>query len=169
MSEALSDEARERLADVVELQPTKNSELGKRWGMDSGSEVHGYLEDVLGEYYYRDDNSLIRATDEAAELVDVEPGVTNGGDGTPDAISVPPIQARAFAVLAGPGERSESVVSVLHAIREEYGMDPSTDDVREALQALRRKDVVEVVQRTVPTYRRTVEHSDLDVTETDGS
>jgi DNA-binding FadR family transcriptional regulator len=54
----------------------------------------------------------------------------------------------------------------LHSLREEYGVDPSTDEVRETLQSLRRKGVVEVIKRTVPTYRRTVERSAVDVTET---
>jgi hypothetical protein len=58
----LSEEARDRLADVVELQPTKNSELQDRWELDSGSDVHQYLESELSDYYYRDDNSLIRAS-----------------------------------------------------------------------------------------------------------
>jgi hypothetical protein len=165
-ADAISETARERLADVVELQPTKNSELQERWGLDSGSDVHRFLEDELGDYYYRDDDSLIRATDAAAELVDVEPGVSDDEDGTPEAIRVPELAAQVFAVLAGPEERSESVVAVLHALREEYGVDPSTDEVRETLQALRRKGVVEVIKRTVPTYRRTVERSAVEVTET---
>jgi len=67
---ALSDEARERLADIVELQPTKNSELQDRWGMDSGSDVHQYLENELKEYYYRNEDSLICATPEAVEVMD---------------------------------------------------------------------------------------------------
>jgi len=151
----LSDEARERLADVVRLQPTKNKELQDRWGLDSGSEVHGYLENELKEYYYRDENSLIRATAEAAELVDVEPGVVNEeGDGVPDVIRVPRLEAQTFDVLSGPDERSESVVSVLQRLREVHGVDPAVDDVRRALQSLRRKGVVEVVYRTVPTFRR---------------
>src|SRR6056297_2386496 len=124
----LSDEARERLADLVELQPTKNKELQERWGLDSGSEVHQYLENNLKEYYYRDDNSLIRATAEAADLVDVEPGVevTGGGDGdeVPSVIRVPDLEAKVFRVLAGPDDRSESVVSVLNKVRDEYDDDP---------------------------------------------
>lgn len=163
----LSETARERLADVVELQPTKNAELMDRWGIESGSEVHAYLEGELEEYYYRDENSLIRATDEAATLVDVEPGVSEDGDGTPDAVTVSRLAARAFEVLAGPEERSESVVSVLHSLRAAYDVDPSTDEVRTALNALRRKGVVETVQRTVPTYRRTVEREAVEVTVSD--
>jgi hypothetical protein len=165
---SLSSEARERLADVVELQPTKNGELMERWGMDSGSEVHGYLEGELGDYYYRDDSSLIRATDEAAELVDVEPGVSGGEDGTPDAVTVTELAAGAFEVLAGPDERSESVVSVLHSVRDADDVDPTTDEVREALNALKRKGVVETVQRTVPTYRRTVDRDAVTVTVSSG-
>ncbi|MCT9095897.1 DUF5797 family protein [Haloarchaeobius sp. HME9146] len=163
----LSDEARERLADVVELQPTKNGELQKRWGMESGSEVHQYLENELKEYYYRDDNSLIRATAEAAELVDVEPGVQadEDGDGTPTAVRVPELQAHIFEVLAGPEEDGQSVVSVLHAVRDAFDVDDdvSADEVRSALQALRRKGVVEVIYTTVPTFRLAVAREDIDV------
>jgi hypothetical protein len=164
----LSEEERERLADVVRLQPTKNSELGDRWGMESGSEVHSYLESHLSDYYYRDDNSLIRATDEAAALVDVEPGVESSDDGdgtgeTPDVVRVPEIEARVFAVVAGPDDRSESVVSVLRALREEYGIDPEAAEVRRALQSLRRKGVVTVERRTVPTFRRAPGTDDVQV------
>lgn len=164
---ALSEEARERLADVVELQPTKNGELADRWGMDGGSEVHSYLEDELGEYYYRDDNSLIRATAEAADLVDVEPGVTGGPETGVDSIRVPRLQAQVFEAVAGPDERSDSVVSVLHELRAAFDVDPTTDEVRDALGALRRKDVVEVEYRTVPTYRRSVDRDSLTVSVTD--
>jgi hypothetical protein len=147
----LSEEATQRLAAIVELQPTKNRELMERWGMESGSEVHQYLEGELSEYYYRDENSLIRATEEAAELVDVEPGLSEDESGT--TIRVSELESRAFAVLPGPEERSQSVVSTLQDLRAEFDADPSADDVREALQALKRKGVVEVVYRTVPTYR----------------
>lgn len=162
----LSDEGRERLADVVELQPTKNAELQERWGMESGSDVHRYLETELSEYYYRDENSLIRATEEAADLVDVEPGVSQGGDGS-QRIRVPELHARVFEVLADPDERSQSVVSVLQALRESFGIDPSADDVRDALQSLRRKGVVEVVYRTVPTYKLAVDRESVDVSVSD--
>lgn len=167
---ALSDEEKERLADVVRLQPTKNKELQDRWGLDSGSDVHRYLEDNLKEYYYRDDNSLIRATAEAAELVDVEPGVETDAEeeeGVPSVIRVPALEAKVFQVVAGPEERSESVVSVLNKIREQFGEDPDVEDVRRALQSLRRKGVVEVVYRTVPTFRLAVERDEVDVEVTD--
>ena len=163
---ALSEEATQRLADVVRLQPTKNKELQNQWGMESGSEVHQYLESDLGEYYYRDDDSLIRATPEAAGLVDVDPGVEGGGpegDGVPTVIRVPELQAQVFQVVAGPAERSESVVSVLHKIRDAFDADPPVEDVREALQSLRRKGVVEVVYRTVPTFRLAAARADIDV------
>jgi hypothetical protein len=158
----LSEEVRERLADVVELQPTKNAELQERWGMESGSEVHQYLETELGDYYYRDENSLIRATEEAADLVDVEPGVSDNGDGS-RSIRVRELHARVFAVLAGPDDRSQSVVSVLHALRDEFGIDPTADEVRDALQSLKRKGVVEVVYRTVPTYKLAVDREAVEV------
>ena len=161
----LSEEATDRLADVVELQPTKNAELQDRWDMDSGSEVHQYLENELGDYYFRDDNSLIRATAEAADLVDVEPGIESDpdADGVPSKIRVPELQAQIVAVLAAPDETSESVVSVLHTLRDEYDIDPDAEDVRSGLQSLRRKGVVEVEYRTVPTFRLAVERDDLEV------
>lgn len=158
----LTDEERSRLADIVELQPTKNKELQERWGMDSGSEVHNYLESHLKDHYYRDENSLIRATADAADLVDVEPGV-EGEDGVPTVIRVPRLQAQVFQVVAGPEERSESVVSVLQKLRAEFDVDPDAADVREALQALRRKGVIEVVYRTVPTFKLAVERDGVDI------
>ncbi|WP_117365296.1 DUF5797 family protein [Natrarchaeobaculum sulfurireducens] len=161
----LSEEAQDRLADVVELQPTKNAELGERWGMESGSEVHQFLENELGDYYFRDDNSLIRATSEAAELVDVEPGIESDPDteGAPSRIRVPELHAQIVQVLAGPDDRSESVVSVLHSLREAFDIDPEAEDVRSSLQSLRRKDVVEVEYLTVPTFRLAVDPDDLEV------
>ena len=166
----LSEEAVDRLADVVRLQPTKNKELQDQWGLESGSEVHQYLESELGDYYYRDDNSLIRATPEAADLVDVDPGIEGGwadGDGVPTVIRVPELEAQVFGVVADHDERSESVVSVLHKIRAEFDADPPVDDVREALQSLRRKGVVEVVYRTVPTFRLAAARDGIDVEVTD--
>jgi hypothetical protein len=162
----LSEEARERLADVVELQPTKNAELQERWGLESGSEVHRYLESELSEYYYRDEDSLIRATPEAADLVDVEPGVESGDGET--VVRVPELQRQTFEVLAGPEERSQSVVSVLHGLRDEFGIDPAADEVRSALQSLRRKGVVEVEYRSVPTFRRAAPREDVRVESRDG-
>jgi hypothetical protein len=159
----LSEEARDRLADLVELQPTKNSELQERWGLESGSEVHQYLEGELKDYYYRDDNSLIRATDEAADLVDVDPGIEPGEDDVPSLIRVPRLQKQVFDVVAGPDDEAESVVSVLHKLRDRFDVDPEADDVRSALQALRRKDVVEVVYTTVPTFRLAVDRDSVSV------
>jgi hypothetical protein len=158
----LSAAERERLADVVRLQPTKNKELQERWGMESGSEVHGYLEDHLGDYYYRNENSYICATPEAAELTGVDPGVEGDGDRV-DVIRVPELEAQVFEVVAGPDDRSESVVSVLRRVREAFDTDPEVDAVREALQSLRRKGVVEVVYRTVPTFKLTVDRDDVAV------
>ncbi|WP_019991579.1 DUF5797 family protein [Natronorubrum tibetense] len=165
----LSEEATERLADVVELQPTKNSELQERWDMEGGSEVHQYLENELGDYYFRDDNSLIRATAEANDLVDVEPGIESDPDaeGVPSKIRVPELQRQIVAVLAGPDDESESVVSVLHSLRDEFDVDPDSEDVRSGLQSLRRKGVVEVEYRTVPTFRLAVERDELEVSVAD--
>ena len=162
----LSDEARERLADVVALQPTKNSELQEQWGMESGSEVHGYLEDELKRYYYRDEDSLIRATDEAARLVDTKPGVEGGDDG-PRVVRVPALQVAIADVLAGLDEEPQSVVSVLHDLCA-AGVDPDVDDVRSGLRSLESKGVVASIRKTVPTFRLAVERDGLEVEERDG-
>jgi hypothetical protein len=158
----LSEEERERLGDVVRLQPTKNKELQQRWDLESGSDVHQYLENHLKEYYYRDENSYICATAEAADLLGIETS-TEDDDGTPTVLRVPELEAQAFAVVAAPDERSESVVSVLNKIRAEFDADPEAGDVRRALQSLRRKGVVEVVYRTVPTFKLSVERDSVDV------
>ena len=153
---ALSEEARERLADVVALQPTKNGELEERWGMDSGSEVHQYLEGELEAFYYRDEDSLIRATADAADLV----GAETDNDG-PRTVRVPPLQAQVFEVVADEDEQAESVVSVLHELRDTHDIDPAPEDVRSALRGLARRGVVDVVQKTVPTFRLAVEREDV--------
>jgi hypothetical protein len=150
----LSEQARDRLADVVALQPTKNAELQAQWNMDSGSEVHQYLESELEEYYYRNDDSLICATAEAATLV--------GVDDDDQAVTVPPLQAEVLAVAPGPDEEPDSVVSVLHALRE-VGEDPEVDAVRSALRSLDERGLVERVQKTVPTYRLAVPRERLEV------
>lgn len=150
----LSEEAKERLADVVELQPTKNADLQERWDMDSGSEVHSYLESELKEYYYRNDDSLICATPEAVSLV--------GGDPSGQSVTVTPLQTDILDVIAGPDDRSQSVVSVLHDL-EGAGVDADVDDVRSALRGLVDRGVLERIQRSVPTFRLAVGAEELDV------
>lgn len=154
----LSKEARDRLTDVVRLQPTKNGELQEQWGMDSGSEVHRYLEDELGDYYYRNENSLICATPEAAELVGLE--ATAGDDDR--TVQATALQTAILDVVAGPDDEPDSVVSVLHAVESE-GVDTDVDEVRSALRRLTDKGVVERVQKTVPTFRLTVPREELTV------
>jgi chromosome condensin MukBEF MukE localization factor len=160
---ALSEEARERLADVVALQPTKNGELEARWGMDSGSDVHQYLEGELKAFYYRDENSLIRATADAADLV----GADTESDG-PRTVRVPELQAQVFDVVADAYDRAESVVSVLHKLRDTHDIDPAAEEVRSALRGLVRRGVVEVVRKTVPTFRLAVERDGVVVEPLDG-
>jgi hypothetical protein len=149
----LSDEALERLADIVALQPTKNGELQDQWDMESGSEVHQYLESELGEYYYRDEDSLICATPEAADLVGADPD----SDRT---VTVTPLQGAIVEVLADAADEPDSVVATLHAVRD-TGRDPDVDAVRSGLRSLVEKGVVERVQKTVPTYRLAVDREDL--------
>lgn len=151
----LSEEARERLVDVVELQPTKNSELQERWDMDSGSDVHQFLENELKEYYYRNEDSLICATPEAVGLV-------GGPDAEEQKIAVTALQSAILEVIAGPDEESQSVVSVLHDLRD-AGRDPTVDEVRSALRSLADKGIVTTVKKTVPTFKLAVERDQLNV------
>lgn len=150
----LSAQARERLADLVELQPTKNSELGDRWGLDDGSAVHAYLEDELSEFYYRDEDSHIRATPEAVALISGDEAAAE------QTVSVSPLQEDVLAVLPGPDEEPRSVVATLHALRD-AGVDVAVDDVRSALHSLADMGVVERIQRTVPTFRLAMSREDL--------
>jgi len=152
----LSEEAQERLADIVANQPTKNGELQELWGMDSGSEVHQYLESELKDYYYRNENSLICATPEATTLIDGE------DSDRVQTMTVSPLQWTIVEVLAGPDEEPQSVVATLQAVRA-AGEDPEVDDVRSALRSLADMGVVETVQKTVPTFRLAVSREDLDV------
>ena len=151
----LSEEAHTRLADIVANQPTKNGELQELWGMDSGSEVHQYLESELKEYYYRNEDSLICTTPEATALVD-------GDDTAVQTMTVSPLEGTIVSVLAGPDEAPQSVVSTLQAVRA-AGEDPSVDEVRSALRSLADMGIVETVQKTVPTFRLAVERDAIDV------
>jgi hypothetical protein len=150
----LSEQARGRLADVVALQPTKNATLQERWGLDSGSEVHAYLESELGEYYYRNENSLICATPEAEALIG---GEAVDGEHRIDAT---PLQAAVLDVLCGPDEEPQSVVATLHALRE-AGRDPTVDEVRSTLRTLVDKGAVERVRKTVPTFRLALDRESI--------
>mgnify|MGYP006280325391 FL=1 len=159
---ALSEDARERLADIVSLQPTKNGELQERWGLDSGSEVHSYLESELKKYYYRDENSLIRATPEAAKLVGID---TDG-----DVVRVPPLQARILGVLSGPDGEPRSVVATLHALEDGGdGEDVDVDAVRSGLRSLEDKGLVEVVEKTVPTFRLAIDRNEIEIEVLEGT
>ncbi|GAA0658784.1 DUF5797 family protein [Salarchaeum japonicum] len=149
---SLSEEARERLADIVELQPTKNKTLQERWGMESGSEVHQFLEGELKDYYYRDEDSLIRATAEARALVTGE----DVGEDDPLRVHLSDLEQQILEVLAGPDERSQSVVSVLHDLENEFDEAFDTGEVRRALRTLERKGVADLIYRTVPTFRLAV-------------
>lgn len=152
---SLSEEARDRLADIVRLQPTKNGELKAEWGMDSGSDVHQFLESELGDYYYRNDDSLICATPKAESMV-------NGEVTDERTVAGTTLQARVIDLLPGPEGEPQSVVAALHDTRE-TGDDPGVDDVRSALHTLADKGVVERVSKTVPTFRLAVDREKITI------
>ena len=73
------------------------------------------------------------------------------------------LQGAVVDVLAGPDEEPQSVVATLHAVRE-TGRDPDVDEVRSALRNLVDMGIVEMIKKTVPTFRLAVERHALDVT-----
>jgi hypothetical protein len=157
----LAEEARERLADLVDRQPTKNADLQSAWDMESGSEVHQYLESALKDYYYRDEDSLICATPAAEAIVAGEDPRAG-----PTEVRVSDLQASVIEVLGGPDAEPQSVVATLHALADR-GHDLDVDTVRSALHGLVDRGAVERVQTTVPTFRLAVAREDLDLTVTD--
>jgi len=68
-NEALSEFDVERLSDIVELQPTSNSELQNRWNMESGSEVYQYLSQNLDDFYERNEENKIVANRSAERFI----------------------------------------------------------------------------------------------------
>ena len=155
----LSQEALDRLADVVELQPTKNAALQERWGLDSGSEVHSYLESDLGEYYYRNEDSLICATPEAEALVTGE----EVDDGRTRTVAGTALQRQVLDVLSAPNGEPQSVVTTLHDVQEATDADPTVDEVRSALHTLADKRLVERVRRSVPTFRLAIARKRIEI------
>ena len=151
----LSAEARERLEDIVELQPTKNAALQERWGMDSGSDVHSYLESELKEYYYRNEDSLICATPEAEAVAAGEET-----DSSERIVDVTDIEAATLDVLPGPDDDPQSVVATLHALQD-AGEDIDVDETRSVLHGLVDKGAVERVRKTVPTFRLALERENI--------
>jgi len=67
--EALSEIDFERIKDIVEHQPTTNSELEELWGLSDGSEVYQYLSGNISEFYERNDAKKIVPTESAERLV----------------------------------------------------------------------------------------------------
>lgn len=60
----LTEKERTRLQNIIELQPTSNSELQTEWGLEESADVHYYLENHLDEFYYRDEANRIRAIED---------------------------------------------------------------------------------------------------------
>jgi len=79
--ETLTATKRDRIEDLVHLQPTKNATLQNRWDLASGSDVHEYLNSELADYHFRDAESLIWASDKAEALVNGD--TSSRADSTP--------------------------------------------------------------------------------------
>ncbi|MDS0223467.1 DUF5797 family protein [Haloarcula sp. S1AR25-5A] len=125
----MDEEELNRLRDIVRLQPTKNAELKDQWALKSGSEVHWYLESHLSEYYYRDKDSYIRATEMGESLIEDPEGGTPGNGKSPDKTD---LQRRDLIIslveltekvdhLPGPNEIKEQSEYALQRYQEEFG------------------------------------------------
>ena len=119
-AEQLAEREQERIVDLVHLQPTKNAELQERWGLESGSDVHQYLESKLKEYYYRGNNGYIQATDTAEEFTqnhqNIYQDVTQPGDNIEAEDETPDLQLR-------------DLVIALVTLTQELGHLPSANEI----------------------------------------
>ena len=120
-AQQLANHEREHIVDLVRLQPTKNADLQDQWGLDSGSEVHQYLESQLKEYYYRDSDGYIQATNAAEEFAqdhqDVYQHVTEPDD--------------TEAEDAAPNLRRRDLVVALIKLMEELEHLPTAGEINE--------------------------------------
>lgn len=113
--DTLSEREQERVVNLVQLQPTKNKELQDQWGLAGGSEVHQYLDSELKDYYFRDDDGYIRATDAAEEFAQEHQDVTDP-DNEPE--EAPDLQRR-------------DLVIALVTLMQELGHLPAADEINE--------------------------------------
>ena len=129
----LDETARERLEDIRDLQPTSNSELRDRWGMDSGKEVAAYLRDELGKHTYRDDDSRIRAVDASPDSAGDGEAELSASNPTPSV----PVEHRNSDTTApregytssGPDESRESGAKQQQSPSESTPANDSMEDV----------------------------------------
>ncbi|AWB26786.1 DUF5797 family protein [Halococcoides cellulosivorans] len=155
----MSDDALDRIEDLVALEPTKNAELADRWELAGGSEVHATLEGDLSEYYYRDEDSMIRATAAARERLRDAGRLAESDE---RAVEVSAFEAAVIEALPGPDERTQSVVATLQAVRE-AGRDPSVDEVRSALHRLESRGLARRERRLVPTFGLAIDPATLEI------
>ena len=109
----LAEREQKRVVDLVQLQPTKNAELQDQWGLDSGSEIHQYLESELKDYYYRDDDGYIWASDTGEVFVQNHHDVIQPEDEPEEA----------------PDLRRRDLVIALVTLTQEVGHLPSQEEV----------------------------------------
>ena len=69
MGDNLSEQERERLADIVRLEPTSNGELASAWGFETGKEAWQYISQHLDDYYRRNENNRIEPTQKAVQMI----------------------------------------------------------------------------------------------------
>jgi hypothetical protein len=58
-----------RVVDIVEQQPSSNSQLADRWGFDDGKDAWNYIHSRISKYATRNSESFICATESARQYV----------------------------------------------------------------------------------------------------
>jgi superfamily II DNA or RNA helicase/very-short-patch-repair endonuclease len=71
----VNETVRQRVVDIVRLQPAELADLKRKWGLASESAVAECLRSSLAEYHFRDDDGLVWASEAALALVDAIPDV----------------------------------------------------------------------------------------------
>lgn len=121
-TEQLVEREQERVVDLVRLQPTKNGELQDKWDLASGSEVHQYLESYLKEYYYRDDDGYIQASEAAEEFAQESQEVYQD-------VTAP--ESKPNIKNTTPDLQQRDLVIALVRLTQELGHLPSADEINE--------------------------------------
>jgi superfamily II DNA or RNA helicase/very-short-patch-repair endonuclease len=120
--ETLTATKRDRIEDLVRLQPTKNATLQSQWKLSSDNNVHEYLNSELGEYHFRDADGLIWASDDAEALVN--------GDTQPDEDSTQPKSDSETEVDSNQGTPTDGdLLDAIQRLESTLGNVPTKSDM----------------------------------------
>lgn len=88
-SELVDKEIRQRVTDILRLQPVEDRTLKRRWELPNTAAVQEYLDSELSAYHFRDSDQLIWASDAAEQFEKTtHPETTTGEEETDTSGSV---------------------------------------------------------------------------------